>query len=155
MAESNVQSPITTPEQFEELALTDINKWLEIFLIQAKMMDDGEKVTVLAENEDGEYADISDVDEWREYGTYEKTVLGLYIEEIEQVGGEHDGQDLEVVFAIMKDEDDVLAYFRASGCYCSYSGNEYNERVELVEARQVMVTKWFALDGSDDTKGMK
>lgn len=143
--DESIEQPLT-PELFEQLAKDDIGKWLSIFVHNAIEQEEDE------EREEDEYEGDSWFsvcpDEFREWGS-DRTFMGLYIEEVDMEGGAHDGQDLEVIFAVCKGEE-VIVNFRLTGYYSSYEGNEWNNSIELVEPREVLVTQWFATDGSDD-----
>ena len=111
-----------TAEEFEALAKTDINAWLNAFL--------------------GYDYDIDQVDSYRDHSE-DEAVLGLHIKEVYSEGGcEGGGEHAEVVFAVKKGED-IITHFRILGSYGSYSGTEWDTVAKVVEPREVLVTHWF------------
>lgn len=69
------------------------------------------------------------------------TLNGAPITEIDHWGGEGQGDDYGYVYGY-KDE-----FVRLTGHYTSYNGVYWDDtEPELVESREVVVTKWFAKD---------
>lgn len=75
---------------------------------------------------------------------------GIYLELVDSEGGyEGAGEYVHRVMAVKKG-DTTLSHLRVTGYYQSYSGTEYNDDWTLVVPRDVVVTQYFAVDGSDD-----
>jgi hypothetical protein len=80
------------------------------------------------------------------------TILGLTLDMVHEEGGyEGGGEHAEFVMAIKHDKD-ILFHVRYCGFYYSYDGTTWDElsEGEIVEPREVVVTQYFAVDGSDD-----
>jgi hypothetical protein len=75
---------------------------------------------------------------------------GIYLELVDSEGGhEGGGEYVHRIWAVRKGAN-TLSHLRVTGYYQSYAGTEYNEDWTLVVPREVVVTQYFAVDGSDD-----
>jgi hypothetical protein len=73
----------------------------------------------------------------------------IYIELVDSEGGsEGEGEYVHRVWAV-KNGNETLSHIRVTGYYQSYNGTEYNDDWTLVVPREVLVTQYFAADGSD------
>lgn len=152
-SDSSGTEQVMTSKELETLARKNVDKFLGVFLENVVLVSERAKdaVSELADCrcEEETACGINDPDTYR-YFTNEDKYLGIHIEEYDsEGGGEGEGDHAEIVFAVLKDEE-VITYFRITGFYSSYSGTEWNEEVEEVAPREVLVTKWFATDGTDD-----
>jgi hypothetical protein len=87
--------------------------------------------------------DYGNIIEFVEEECLNKPFEGITLTEVYSVGGGEGGGDSVVrVWAVTVDGE-VKAHIRATGFYESYSGTEYNDEAELVEAHEVIETKYF------------
>jgi hypothetical protein len=58
-------------------------------------------------------------------------------------GGEGDGEYMDLVFKLQNTElPDMVLHFRVTGVYNSWDASEWDNELEIVEAREVLVTQW-------------
>lgn len=75
---------------------------------------------------------------------------GVQLHVKEEEGGDGEGSELTAILEVTRNGKHV-AHIRLQTYYSSYEITQWEfEGCQLVEPRQVMVTKYFALDGSDD-----
>lgn len=114
-----------SPAEFAELAVTDTLKWVEHFCAQA--------------SEDDEELTISDLEDCAL--TYD--VLGCTLKKVHSEGGcEGGGDHAEIVFGIMYNGA-CVQHFRVTGYYSSYDGTDWDDVIEVVFPREVLVTQYF------------
>lgn len=82
-------------------------------------------------------------------------MVGFVIDGVElfmeaEEGGDGDGSLITLILGVERNGKNV-AFIRLYAYHSSYDSTEWDfDEAELVEPRQVMVTQYFALDGSDD-----
>lgn len=131
----------TSGLSLELLAVTDARGFLDAFLeALALAREDGDAAITTSDVYEVEELDEDDV------------VDGIYIKIVDsEGGGEGEGDYVHRIWGVFKGGN-TLSHIRVTGYYQSYNGTEYNDDWTLVVPRDVLVTQYFAADGSEDRK---
>ena len=139
---------ILTTEQAVALVTSgkksDMKKFIKAFVREIRE-------DIVADSDDG-YESVEDLmddygEECTEFGCLDshndETYFGLRVHVVDTTS-RHDGERIEDSYAIEKDGVPI-AYFRTSGYYTSYDGNEWDDvdKVDLVRPFKVEVTKFM------------
>jgi hypothetical protein len=75
---------------------------------------------------------------------------GVHLAIEDEEGGDGEGSLVTLILKVTRKSKNV-AFIRLTAYHSSYDSTEWEvDEGELVEPREVMVTKYFAIDGSDD-----
>lgn len=138
-------------EEFTELAKTDIEKWVNIFIT----LDDEEANNSGYSNNEL----INDVGEWdnlyRKNGKYGLKLVLAASEGGYEGGGEYTERVFAIVPAIKKYEKykigykdnaivipEAILYFKKTGNYNSHDGVEWDEEISIVEPTEVTIIQF-------------
>lgn len=72
-----------------------------------------------------------------------KPIEGIVLNDVYSVGGGEGGGESVIRVWSVKVDGEIKAHIRVTGFYQSYNGTDYNEDAELVEAHEVIETKYF------------
>lgn len=103
------------------------------------------------ENDETEIDDAGDLQEFTDAVFQDEDGNSWSCELVDSEGGHEGGGDYaERVFAF-KCNENVVAHVRGTGFYSSYEGTEWDSNdLTFVNPREVMVIRYFAIDGSED-----
>lgn len=87
--------------------------------------------------------DYGNIVEFVEEECMNKPFEGIVLNEVFSVGGGEGGGESVIRVWSVKVDGETKAHIRVTGYYQSYNGTEYNEEADLVEAHDVIETKFF------------
>ena len=61
-------------------------------------------------------------------------------------GGEGDGEHMDIVFSISDGTPENTVHFQVRGVYNSWAASEWDNTFDIVEQREVTITKWMSIN---------